>query len=108
MSLLELFCDVDDFWQAFCPTWQQQRLASNTIKRVRQTQLCASEIMTIIIHIHQSGYRDFKRYYTRHVLSHLRSEFPNLVSYQRFVALMPRMGIPLLSICDIAKDSAQE
>ena len=97
MSLLELFCDVDDFWQAFRPTWQHQLLASNTIKRVRQTQLCTSEIMTIIIHFHQSGYRDFKRYYTRHVLHHLRPEFPNLVSYQRFVALMPRVALPLLA-----------
>jgi hypothetical protein len=24
MSLLELFCAVDDFWQGFAPRWEQQ------------------------------------------------------------------------------------
>lgn len=51
--------------------------------------------MTIMIHFHQSRYRDFKSYYTQYVQLHLRSEFPNLVSYERFVALMPSVLIPL-------------
>jgi len=51
--------------------------------------------MTIIIHFHQSHYRDFKAYYTQHVLVHLRSEFPGLVSYTRFVELMPTALLPL-------------
>jgi hypothetical protein len=51
--------------------------------------------MTIIIHFHQSHYRDFKAYYTRHVILHLGSEFPNLVSYNRFVELMPSALLPL-------------
>ncbi len=97
MSLLELFCDVDDFWQGFVSQWHQQLLEQDTMKRVRQTQLSESEIMTIIIHFHQSGYRNFKSYYTKHVMEHLHSAFPDLVSYQRFVALMPRVGIPLLA-----------
>jgi hypothetical protein len=45
--------------------------------------------VTIIIHFHQSRYRDFKTYYTDHVCQHLRAEFPNLVSYERFVSLRP-------------------
>ena len=45
--------------------------------------------MTILIHFHQSHYRDFKAYYTQHVCEHMRSEFPTLVSYTRFVELMP-------------------
>lgn len=95
MSLLELFCDVDDFWQAFEPIWQQQQLASGEQQRIRATQLSMSEMMTIMIYFHQSGYRTFKRYYNEHVIQHLDSEFPNLVSYQRFVELMPRLCLPL-------------
>lgn len=95
MSLLELFCDVDDFWQTFEPIWQQQQLASGEQQRIRATQLSMSEMMTIMIHFHQSGYRTFKRYYNEHVIQHLGSEFPKLVSYQRFVELMPRMCVPL-------------
>ena len=45
--------------------------------------------MTILIHFHQSHYRNFKAYYTQHVCAHLRSEFPALVSYTRFVELIP-------------------
>ena len=45
--------------------------------------------MTILIHFHQSHYRDFKAYYTQHVCEHMRSEFPTLVSYTRFVELIP-------------------
>ena len=54
-----------------------------------------SEIMTIIVLFHQSGYRDFKHYYTQYVAVHLRPYFPALVSYQRFVELMPRALVPL-------------
>jgi transposase len=97
MSLLELFIDVDDFWQVFYPNWKQQMLISGNVQRMRRTQLSMSEIMTIIIHFHQSSYRNFKAYYIEYVLKHLRSEFPDLVSYNRFVELMPRALIPLLA-----------
>ncbi len=53
--------------------------------------------MTILIHFHQSHYRTFKAYYTEHVQVHLSSEFPHLVSYQRFIALLPLMLVPLLA-----------
>lgn len=94
MSLLALFCAVDDF----CQQWQAQQpksLPRVSGQRRRQPGLSESEIMTIIIHFHQSGYRDFKDYYTKHVQVHLRSEFPQLVSYSRFVTLMQRVVLLL-------------
>ncbi|MCI0551260.1 MAG: IS982 family transposase [Anaerolineae bacterium] len=97
MSLLELYCQVDDFWQTFRPHWQAQLLASGSVQRLREPQLSYSEMMTIIIHFHQSHYRDFKAFYTEHVQKHLRSEFPHLVSYTRFVELLPRVLLPLLA-----------
>lgn len=75
MTLLELFCAVDDF----CKEWQTQhcnRLPQMIGQARRQPGLSESEIMTIVIHFHQSGYRNFKDYYTKHVLVYLRSEFP--------------------------------
>jgi hypothetical protein len=65
------------------------------IKRQRRGHLAESEIMTILIHFHQSHYRDFKAFYTRHVLAHLRADFPGLVSYSRFVRLIPTVVVPL-------------
>lgn len=95
MSLLNLFCNVDDFWQRFSPSWQQEQLATGALRRRRAGKLTPSEIMTIMIHFHQSRYRDFKSYYTQHVQVYLDSEFPHLVSYGRFVQLMPSVLVPL-------------
>lgn len=89
MSLLELFCRVDDFWQAYEPHWKQQRLVTGAQRRDRQGQMCESEMLTILIHFHQARYRDFKTYYTAYVARYLRAEFPRLLSYGRFIQRMP-------------------
>lgn len=94
-SLVELFVHVDDFCQAFLPTWEKQLLQSGFIQRRRERSLSLSEVMTILIHFHQSHYRNFKAYYCEHVLLHLRREFPGLVSYTRFVDFIPSALLPL-------------
>jgi len=94
-SLLELFVDVDDFCQSFMPLLEQHLLTSGVRKRRRERSLSVSEVMTIMIHFHQSHYRDFKAYYCEHVLAHLRSEFPGLVSYTRLVDFIPSTLLPL-------------
>jgi transposase len=94
-SLLELFVHVDDFCKVFLPGLEQQLLASGVQQRRRARSLSISEVMTILIHFHQSHYRNFKAYYCEHVLPHLRSEFPGLVSYTRFVDFTPSALIPL-------------
>ena len=65
-------------------------------KKLHPSQLSLSEIMTILIHYHLSPYKNFKAYYTRHACQDLRRDFPTLVSYDRFVALIPRTLIPLM------------
>ena len=92
--LLLLFCDVDDFCQSFVPNWQRHLIASGQKTRHRQHQLSISEIMTIIIHFHESHYRDFKAFYTAHVQQHLNKAFPDLLSYARFVRLIPLHADP--------------
>ena len=94
-SLPELFVHVDDFCQTFLPSLEQHLLSSGAIQRRRARSLSMSEVMTILIHFHQSHYRDFKAYYCEHVLQHLRSEFPGLVSYTRFVDYIPSAVFPL-------------
>jgi hypothetical protein len=95
MSLLELFVSVDDFCQVFLPVWQRKCIVDGSKKRQRLGNLSVSEIMTIIIYFHQSQYRNFKAYYTEYVCKHLCAEFPKLVSYERFVILMPSVVGPL-------------
>jgi Transposase DDE domain len=95
MSILDLYCSVDAFWQRFEPRWERELLASGQRRRRRATRLHPSEILTILILFQQSGYRTFKGFYREHVQVHLRREFPQLVSYTRFVDLMPRYLVPL-------------
>ena len=95
MSILELYCSVDAFWQRFEPLWERQLLRSGRRQRRRATRLHPAEILTILILFQESGYRTFKGFYTQHVQAHLRQEFPGLVSYSRIVELMPRFLVPL-------------
>ncbi len=92
MSLLELFVEVDDFCQE-CECWAARQQLLDKAKRGPEPSLSASEVMTIVIHFHQEGYRDFKSFYQKHVCKHLDAEFPALVSYGRF----PKLGLPRIS-----------
>ena len=94
-QLIAMFCDIDDFCKWFEPLYMQRLLQDGQRHRVRQSQVAWSEIMTIIVFFHRSHYRDFKHYYMEYVEAHLRPYFPTLVSYSRFVELMPRALVPL-------------
>lgn len=101
-SLVELFCHVDDFCQVFLPIMEKKLISSGVKTRRRDRSLTMSEIMTLLILFHQSHYRNFKAYYLEYVVPHLHGEFPNLVSYKRFVDYMPSALIPLcayLKLC---------
>jgi hypothetical protein len=94
-KLVELFCDVDDFCKVFIPQWRKQLLEDGTLKRQREGQMTTSEIMTIVVSFHMSHYRDFKNYYLGYVSLVHKNEFPNLLSYTRFLAVMPRVIAPM-------------
>lgn len=96
-KLVETYCDVDDFSKLFFPSWQRILLENGEIKRRRACRLSPSEVMTIIIHFHQSHYRDFKSYYLHYVCRQLKAYFPELLSYTRFLALMPSVVVPMCS-----------
>ena len=98
MSLLETVVDVDDFCLSFEPAWETHLLSHGQGRRHGpKRRMHLSEIMTILIAFHQSDYRSFKSYYTKHVQVHLGDEFPNLVSYNRFVEYTSSALVPLCS-----------
>ena len=100
--LEELFCHVDDFCIRFEPDWYKHLISCGSICRLRACQLSLSEMMTILIAFQTSGYRNFKVYYLNLVCRYWTKAFPNLVSYSRFVQLIPRVIVPMthyLTIC---------
>lgn len=89
MSIVSLFCEIHDFfimYEAYLSTHcLPRKRASET--RGRRRHLHASEVITILVAFHQSNYRTLKHFYEKHVCVYWCSEFPDLVSYARFVQL---------------------
>lgn len=96
VSLEEIFCLIDDFCKQFEETQKSKLLPNPSRKRVRLCSLSISEIMTIMVLFHLSHYRTFKDFYKDCLSVNFKSAFPKLVSYNRFVELMPYAAIPLL------------
>ena len=48
VSLLELFCAVDDFLQAFEPLWQQRQLSKGERQRQRAGVMCESVRLSLV------------------------------------------------------------
>ena len=94
-DLIAILCDIDDFCKAFEPVYARGLLRTGQRRRTRQTTLALSEILTLLVYFHWSHYRTFKHYYAEYVMAHLPPYFPHLVSYHRFVELMPRALVPL-------------
>ena len=89
MSIVSLFCEIHDFFMMYETHLSTHCLPSQAISetRGRRRKLHASEVMTLLIAFHQSNYRTLKHFYEKHVCVYWCAEFPNLVSYTRFVQL---------------------
>ena len=59
-NLDAIYVDVDDFCLLFEPQWLKHLIESGEKQRIKPSRLSSSEVMTILIAFHQSGYRDFK------------------------------------------------
>lgn len=66
MNILSLFCDIDDFRRLFEPARRRRLLSSGAVRRRKPGALSVSEVMTILVFFHASGYRDLRSFYTRH------------------------------------------
>ena len=96
-NLDAIYVDVDDFCLLFEPAWQKHLLETGEKQRIKPSRLSSSEVMTILVAFHQSGYRDFKTYYTTFVCQYWRHYFPDLVSYTRMLKLLQTVLAPLCS-----------
>ena len=93
--LTEIFSHIDDFCNSFDCRYQHFFLTSATKKRRRACTLSLSEVMTIVVVFHTSGYRTFKDFYLICVCRELKPYFPKAVSYSRFVQIMEHALMPL-------------
>ncbi len=103
-KLIEIFIFVDDFCKNL-----DQWIAENQVKDIStfKGRLSVSEILTILIYYHHSGYKCFQYYYQRMVLPNLKSYFPDAVTYKRFLSLIPRSFNHLYLLCQLQSRMSQ-
>ena len=80
MLIIKIYCQLDEFYKLF----EEQIKTLPKSNKGRKSKLTIPEIATILVLFHLSGYSNFKRFYKDYALIHLKSYFPDLVSYNRF------------------------
>jgi Transposase DDE domain len=94
--LEEVFCEVDDFCKAFADQREAHLIGSGKKPRGPEPGLCDSEIITLLLVLHSSGYKYLKNFYNGPMGEILRRYFPGIPCYERFVTLQKRGFIPLM------------
>ncbi len=102
-----LFCWVDDFYISINNERNKIRYKNNSRKPTRITSLTDSEIVTIILMFQQSPCKNFKYFYNSY-LQLYKPEFPKMPTYERFVALMPRVLYLLVPSMYVIRNALQE
>lgn len=96
----------DDFTKEFDKSYKILQQNNGKNPRNKSGKLSNGEVMTIIITFHLGCYINLKHYYLFCVGQHLNKEFPELVSYNRFVELQQQVAFPLvlfLKLCRMGK-----
>ena len=94
LSATALFCCLDDFAKIF-EDQERHRLIPTGRRRLRRGKLSLGEMLFIMVLFHLSPFKDFKHFWFYGVEQKYRGSFADLPSYGRFVALMPRLFVPL-------------
>jgi hypothetical protein len=97
VKITEIFYLVDEFCKEYNKAKEGYELTNTTAKKTRKRKfrLCDSEVITILIIFHQGQFRNFKHFYIHYVQSHMKSYFPETVSYNRFVELQQKVMLPM-------------
>jgi len=96
-KITEIYFIIDEFHKNFQKVISDHSLTQNSSKRPRNRafNLSQSEVMTILVLFHYGSFKNLKHFYLHYLQKHLRNEFPQTVSYNRFVELQKKAIIPL-------------
>lgn len=91
-KISDIFCLVDEFCKDFDNTTQSFVLGRAS---KRPPVMSKSEVISICLLFHLSGFRCFKHFYIYYIQRHMQQEFPKTVSYNRFVELSQSVLMPM-------------
>ncbi len=84
-KVTEIFCLVDEFCKEYAEIVDKALIGN---KAKRPSIMSQSEVITLAIIFRLSGFRTFKHFYVFYVKNHMKDDFPDTVSYNRFTELM--------------------
>jgi hypothetical protein len=107
-KIIGIYCIIDDFNKELFKTVSGHMVKKDNDKRTRnrQCKLTDSEVITILLIFHLGQFRNLKHFYLYYVKVHLKNEFPDTVSYNRFVELQQKALMPMvmfLKVCCLGK-----
>jgi hypothetical protein len=91
-KITEIFYLVDEFRNEFSKSFETHLLGNMPKKAPIMSD---SEVITILIFFHYGSFKTLKHFYLFYVQKHLSSDFPNTVSYNRFVELSQKVCLPM-------------
>jgi len=97
-KITEIYCIADDFCKEFSKEMKKVQKLPEDGKRHRNRScgLSESEIITILLLYHFGTFDNFKHFYFHFICVHLKKEFPNALSYSRFIQIEHRVFIPMM------------
>lgn len=93
-DITSVYYFIDDFCKIY-EEWEHSRLLPSQRIRFRSGEMALSEMLTIVVSYHFSGYKCFKYFYHYEIMQRHRQAFPKLLSYNRFIQKMPSLFLPL-------------
>ena len=91
-KITEIFYLTDEFCINFKKSIQGHILGNAPKKKPIMSE---SEVITLMVLFHLGAFRNLKHFYLFYVQVHLVNEFPETVSYNRFVELMQAVVVPM-------------
>lgn len=88
-KLISLFIEIDDLIISYRSYQKEHQLLPKKLP-TRQPVLSCSEICTILVGYHLSGYKCFEYYYKQMILKSHQSYFPKAPTYECFLSYIPK------------------
>ena len=99
--LAQIYVEVDDLLQAY-ENFRAQKVSENLSCSTREPDLSPSEIVTILVAYHASGYKCFEYYYRECILKACLHCFPKAPTYKCFDSYIGR-SLPLVLLVLMCK-----
>lgn len=102
-KITEIFFVIDEFYQIFNGTIRKKSISEGKVHRNKPCKMSESQVATILVLFHLAGYRCLKHFYLQYVCKHMNYDFPNTLSYNRFVQLQAKVSLMLICLLKMCR-----